>query len=62
METPPFTELGLRPELLSAITDLGYERPSPIQAMAIPPAMAGKNIVGLSQTGSGKTAAFTLPV
>ena len=62
METPPFTELGLRPELLEAITDLGYERPSPIQAMAIPPALEGKNIVGLSQTGSGKTAAFTLPM
>ncbi len=62
METPPFTELGLRPELLAAIADLGYEQPSPIQALAIPPAMEGKNIVGLSQTGSGKTAAFTLPL
>jgi ATP-dependent RNA helicase DeaD len=62
METPPFNELGLRSELLQAITDLGFERPSPIQALAIPPALEGKNIVGLSQTGSGKTAAFTLPV
>ena len=62
METPPFVELGLRPELLAAIADLGYERPSPIQALAIPPALEGKNLVGLSQTGSGKTAAFTLPL
>ena len=62
MDTPPFTELGLTPELLAAIESLGYERPSPIQAMAIPVAMAGGDLLGLSQTGSGKTAAFGLPV
>jgi ATP-dependent RNA helicase DeaD len=61
METPPFAELGLPDVLLAAIEDLGYERPSPIQALSIPPALAGRDLVGLSATGSGKTAAFTLP-
>jgi len=61
MDTPPFSELGLTPELLSAIEVLGYEKPSPIQAMSIPPALEGKDILGLSATGSGKTAAFALP-
>ena len=61
MDTPPFAELGLPAPLLAAIETLGYERPSPIQAMSIPPALAGKDLVGLSATGSGKTAAFTLP-
>ena len=57
----PFSSLGLIPELLDAIHDLGYESPSPIQALAIPPILSGKDIIGLSETGSGKTAAFTLP-
>ncbi len=61
MDTPPFSELGLPDALLAAIETLGYERPSPIQAMSIPPALLGKDILGLSATGSGKTAAFTLP-
>ena len=61
MDTPPFSELGLPDALLAAIETLGYERPSPIQAMSIPPALLGKDLVGLSATGSGKTAAFTLP-
>jgi len=61
MDTPPFSELGLPDELLAAIETLGYEKPSPIQALSIPPALAGKDILGLSATGSGKTAAFTLP-
>ncbi len=61
MDTPPFSELGLPAALLAAIETLGYERPSPIQAMSIPPALLGKDLVGLSATGSGKTAAFTLP-
>jgi ATP-dependent RNA helicase DeaD len=61
METPPFSDLGLPDLLLAAIETLGYERPSPIQAMSIPPAMEGKDVVGLSATGSGKTAAFVLP-
>lgn len=61
METIPFSELGLPAHLLDAVAQLGYERPSPIQAMAIPAALAGRDLVGLSQTGSGKTAAFALP-
>jgi len=56
-----FSDLGLKPELLAAIDELGFERPSPIQALAIPPVLAGKDIVGLSETGSGKTAAFAWP-
>jgi ATP-dependent RNA helicase DeaD len=61
MDTPPFNTLGLTPMLLQAVESLGYERPSPIQALAIPVALAGKDVVGLSETGSGKTAAFALP-
>ena len=61
METVPFTDLGLPESLLDAIESLGFERPSPIQALSIPPAIEGRDLVGLSATGSGKTAAFTLP-
>ncbi len=57
-----FQELGLPKNLLQAVLELGFENPSAIQAAAIPPAMAGEDLVGLSQTGSGKTAAFGLPV
>ena len=56
-----FSELGLSEELLKAIDKLGFEQASPIQAAAIPLLMAGKDIVGQSQTGSGKTAAFGVP-
>ena len=56
-----FTDLGLRAELIEAIHRLGFESPSPIQAETIPAALTGSDIVGLSQTGSGKTAAFGLP-
>jgi ATP-dependent RNA helicase DeaD len=56
-----FTDLGLRAELIEGIKRLGYESPSPIQAETIPVALTGVDIVGLSQTGSGKTAAFGLP-
>lgn len=56
-----FSELGLSPELLKAIDRLGFEQAAPIQAEAIPPLLAGKDIVGQSQTGSGKTAAFAIP-
>ncbi|MDQ8195499.1 DEAD/DEAH box helicase [Coraliomargarita sp. SDUM461004] len=56
-----FTDLGLRAELIEGIQRLGFESPSPIQAQTIPVAMEGHDIVGLSQTGSGKTAAFGLP-
>ena len=56
-----FTDLGLRAELIEGIHRLGFESPSPIQAETIPAALSGTDIVGLSQTGSGKTAAFGLP-
>ncbi|PXA04477.1 DEAD/DEAH box helicase [Coraliomargarita sinensis] len=56
-----FTDLGLSPQLLDGIHKLGFESPSPIQAQTIPAILSGKDIVGLSQTGSGKTAAFGLP-
>ena len=56
-----FSELGICPEILEAIEVLGFETPSPIQEQAIPPALAGADIVGLSHTGSGKTLAFTIP-
>ena len=56
-----FSELGLSPELLKAIAKLGFEQAAPIQAAAIPVLMAGKDVVGQSQTGSGKTAAFAIP-
>ncbi len=61
MESVPFSDLGLPPELTAGIEALGYEVPSPIQVAAIPPALEGSDIVGLSETGSGKTAAFVLP-
>ena len=56
-----FADLGLRSELIEGIQRLGFETPSPIQAQTIPFVLAGKDVVGLSQTGSGKTAAFALP-
>ncbi|MEJ6568389.1 MAG: DEAD/DEAH box helicase [Akkermansiaceae bacterium] len=61
MDTLPFSELGLSGPLLEAVEKMGFEQPSPIQAKTIPLALAGKDIIGLSQTGSGKTAAFALP-
>jgi ATP-dependent RNA helicase DeaD len=61
MTSKLFTELGLSPELLKAIDKLGFEKASPIQAEAIPPLMQGSDVVGQSQTGSGKTAAFAIP-
>ena len=56
-----FTELGLEPKIIQAIEELGYEEPTPIQAMAIPPILEGRDLVGSAQTGTGKTAAFALP-
>ena len=56
-----FDELSLAPELVRAVTELGYEVPTPIQAMAIPEALEGKDVLGRAQTGTGKTAAFILP-
>jgi ATP-dependent RNA helicase DeaD len=61
MTSKLFTELGLSPEILRAVEKLGFEQASPIQAAAIPVLLTGKDIVGQSQTGSGKTAAFGIP-
>jgi ATP-dependent RNA helicase RhlE len=58
----PFTTLQLHPDLLRGIRELGFARPTPIQAEAIPPAMAGKDLLACAMTGSGKTAAFLLPI
>src|SRR5687767_14194406 len=58
----PFSSLKLHPALLKAIRELGFARPTPIQAEAIPPAMAGRDVLACAQTGSGKTAAFLLPI
>ena len=57
-----FDELGLAPEILRAITEEGYTNPTPIQAQAIPIVLSGKDLMGGAQTGTGKTAAFTLPL
>ncbi|MET0765076.1 MAG: DEAD/DEAH box helicase [Blastococcus sp.] len=59
---PTFERLGLRPELLSALSALGYEEPTPIQQEAIPPLVEGRDLLGQAATGTGKTAAFALPV
>ena len=56
-----FKELGLCPPLLKAIEEMGYEDPTPIQKMSIPPILDGRDLVGSAQTGTGKTAAFALP-
>ena len=57
-----FQDLGLIPDLLQTLEELGYAEPTPIQAKAIPPLLSGHDIMGQSQTGTGKTAAFTLPL
>src|SRR5215217_6415850 len=57
-----FADLGLAPDILDAIAELGYETPSPIQVQAIPPLLEGRDVIGQAQTGSGKTAAFGLPM
>lgn len=57
-----FGELGLGPALLKALTDVGYEAPTPIQAETIPALLSGRDIIGQAQTGTGKTAAFALPI
>jgi ATP-dependent RNA helicase DeaD len=57
-----FDDLGLAPQLLQAVHDVGYESPSPIQEQAIPPLLEGLDVIGQAQTGSGKTAAFGLPM
>ena len=57
-----FQELNLLPQLLKAVDELGYIQPSPIQAQAIPPVLKGKDLIGCAQTGTGKTAAFAIPI
>ena len=57
-----FSDLNLNPKVLRAIEEAGYETPTPIQAGAIPPALEGKDVLGIAQTGTGKTASFTLPM
>ncbi|MDK3071939.1 DEAD/DEAH box helicase [Sedimentitalea sp. JM2-8] len=57
-----FSELNLNPKVLKAIEEAGYESPTPIQEGAIPPALEGKDVLGIAQTGTGKTASFTLPM
>ena len=62
MTRSSFAELGLRPELLRAVAEAGYTTPTPIQAQAIPLILAGKDVMGGAQTGTGKTAGFALPI
>ena len=57
-----FSDLGLSPALVKAVEEKGYSKPSPIQEKAIPHILAGKDILASAQTGTGKTAGFTLPV
>ncbi len=57
-----FSELNLNPKVLKAVEEAGYESPTPIQEGAIPPALQGKDVLGIAQTGTGKTASFTLPM
>ena len=57
-----FSELGLSKEVLSAVADAGYKHPTPIQEQAIPYVLTGRDVLGCAQTGTGKTAGFTLPM
>ena len=57
-----FADLGLSPELLKAVNDAGYTEPTPIQASAIPSVLMMRDMIGIAQTGTGKTASFVLPM
>ena len=57
-----FSDLQLDPRVLQALVDSGYLTPTPIQAGAIPPALEGRDVLGIAQTGTGKTAGFVLPM
>lgn len=61
-ETVTFSDIGLHPSILASITAAGYDKPTPIQAAAIPAVLEGKDVMGAAQTGTGKTAAFSLPI
>src|SRR5438874_5033724 len=58
----PFRALGLEPRILKAVQEAGYTEPTPIQSAAIPQVLSGHDLIGIAQTGTGKTAAFTLPI
>ena len=58
----PFSQFGLHPDLLRGVKEMGFTRPTPIQNDAIPPAMEGRDVLACAMTGSGKTAAFLLPI
>src|SRR5205085_7249442 len=60
--TQPFSQFKLHPDLLRGLKDLGFVRPTPIQADAIPPGLEGKDVLACAMTGSGKTVAFLLPI
>src|ERR1700752_1778113 len=60
--TVRFADFGLAPEILRALTDQGYVHPIPIQAQAIPVVLQGRDVMGAAQTGTGKTAGFSLPI
>lgn len=62
MEKMKFEELDIRPEILRAVEDMGFEEATPIQAQAIPVIMSGQDVIGQAQTGTGKTAAFGIPL
>ena len=62
MTTPAFDQFGLRTELVQTATDLGFTAPTPIQQAVIPPIIAGRDVIGQAQTGTGKTAAYGLPL
>ena len=57
-----FKEFSLHPQVLSGVISMGYDTPTPIQEQAIPVALEGRDLLGLAQTGTGKTAAFVLPI
>src|SRR5208282_3916278 len=57
-----FSSFKLHPQIAAGVRALGYETPTPIQTRAIPPVLAGRDVMGLAQTGTGKTAAFVLPI
>ena len=62
METIRFDELELNPKILRGIKDMGFEEATPIQAQGIPAVLSGRDVIGQAQTGTGKTAAFGIPV
>ena len=62
METVRFDEMGIIPQILRGVEEMGFEEMTPIQAQAIPAVMAGGDIIGQAQTGTGKTAAFGIPI